>query len=164
MENLTICMGNQKFEQEIEHWINKVYQKCNELGKTLNKDYYPFQCSKESLQNGVELLIIGANPGGNNPFPTNKEINGLFSCGADGSNAFITYKDDPQWKINLTIFHTSLYNGCKHIAKIKCTFAPIKRYNVIRLILDRYKHLRYIFCFFAVLFFPKKCAANEMEF
>ena len=102
-------MGNQKFEQEIEHWINKVYQKCNELGEMLNKDYYPFQCSRESLQQGVELLIIGANPGGSNPFPANKTINGLFSCGNDGSNAYIAYKDDPQWKINkpiLKIFST----------------------------------------------------------
>jgi len=102
-------MENTKFEYELELWIHKVYQKCNELGQILNKDYYPFQCSKESLQKGVELLIIGANPGGNTPFPVNKSIDRLFSCGEDGSNAYIAYKDDPQWKINrpvLEIFDT----------------------------------------------------------
>jgi len=102
-------MKNSKFEQEIEHWIDKVYKKCNELGQILNKDYYPFQCSKESLQKGVELLVIGANPGGNTPFPANKSMDRLFNCGEDGSNAYIAYKDDPQWKINrpvLEIFDT----------------------------------------------------------
>jgi len=102
-------MENSKFEQEVEHWIYNVYKKCNELGQALNKDYYPFQCSKKSLQQGVELLIIGANPGGNKPFPIDKTINRLFSCGEDGSNAYIAYKDDPEWKINrpiLEIFST----------------------------------------------------------
>jgi len=102
-------MKNTKFEHELELWIHKVYQKCNELGQILNKDYYPFQCSKESLQKGVELLIIGANPGGSNPFSANKEIDKLFNCGVDGSNAYIAYENDPQWKINqpvLEIFST----------------------------------------------------------
>ena len=93
-------MEKQKFKQEIDNWLQEVYEKCNEFGEILNKDYYPFQSSKESLQKGVDLLIIGANPHGENSFNQNKEIDGLFNCGSDGYNAFITY---PKWNISVPV-------------------------------------------------------------
>jgi hypothetical protein len=95
-------------------WLQKVFKNCNELGEKLDNDYYPFQSSRKSLIEGVDLLIVGANPRGKSHFCTEKKIDKLFNCGEDDINAFIYYENCKEWKINqpvLKIFSTDNLRG-----------------------------------------------------
>lgn len=92
-------MKNEKtFEQKLEDWLQEVLQKGNEYGQQIGLDFYPFQCSYKSLKPNVDLLIIGANPGGEGGFFERKTIYELFNGGEQ--NAYIAEANNPIWKIN----------------------------------------------------------------
>ena len=88
------------FEEKLEEWLQEVLQKGNDYGQKINLDFYPFQCSRKSLKPNIDLLIIGANPGGEGRFYERRTTDELFNCGANGENAFIAEANNPIWKIN----------------------------------------------------------------
>lgn len=88
------------FESKLNEWLEEVLQKGNEYGQQTTLDFYPFQCSRKSLKYNVDLLIIGANPGGDGKFFKRTTTDDLFNSGANGENAFIAEANNPIWKIN----------------------------------------------------------------
>jgi len=98
--NLSELEGK-SFEEKLEMWLQEVLQKGNDYGQQINLDFYPFQCSRRSLKPNVDLLIIGANPGGEGGFHERKTINELFNGGEQ--NAYIAEANNPIWKINKPI-------------------------------------------------------------
>ena len=91
-------MEKEKFKQEVDNWLNEVLQKGNEFGEQIGLDFYPFQSSYNSLKPEVDLMIIGANPGGEGGFHKRNSILELFNGGEQ--NAYI---ENPQWKISKPI-------------------------------------------------------------
>lgn len=91
-----------QFEEKLQLWLEKVVERCNKLGEAINLDYYPFQCAKSSLKKNVDLLIIGANPGGQNPFKK-RNTEQLFNSVDGINNAYIGEANNDRWKINKPI-------------------------------------------------------------
>ena len=90
------------FEEKLQLWFENVVEKCNIIGETINLDYYPFQCAKSSLKENVDLLIIGANPGGANPY-RKRNTEELFNSSDGINNAYIAESNNDKWKINKPI-------------------------------------------------------------
>ena len=109
-------MDNEKtFEHKLENWLQEVLQNGNEYGRQIGLDFYPFQCSYNSLKPSVDLLIIGTNPGGEGGFSERKTIDKLFNCGANEENAYIAEANNPIWKINKPILEMF---SSEHLRKI----------------------------------------------
>lgn len=87
---------NKEFEAKLYVWQNDVTATCNQYAKEINLDFYPFQSSVEFEP---DLLIIGANPAGNNKYCD--RIRTTENLGSEKRyNAYIAYENDPKWKIN----------------------------------------------------------------
>lgn len=93
-----------QFEGKLQLWLEKVVKECNAVGEKINLDYYPFQCAKSSLKENVDLLIIGANPGGANPFKE-RNTEELYNSPDGINNAYIGESDNKQWRINTPILY-----------------------------------------------------------
>jgi uracil-DNA glycosylase len=107
-------MENEKtFEQQLENWLQEVLKKGNEYGQQIGLDFYPFQCPRKSLKHNADLLIIGANPGGEGKFFKRTYVNDLFNGGEQ--NAYISEANNPKWKINKPILEMFL---SEHLRKI----------------------------------------------
>jgi len=90
------------FEEKLQLWLESVVEKCSIVGEKYNLDYYPFQCAKSSLKENVDLLIIGANPGGENPY-RKRNIEELFNSVDGINNTYIGEANNNEWKINKPI-------------------------------------------------------------
>lgn len=87
---------NKEFEAKLSVWLNDVAATCNKYAKEINLDFYPFQSSVEF---NPDLLILGANPGGEGAYRGRaKQAEELRP--EKGYNAYIAYENDPVWKIN----------------------------------------------------------------
>ena len=96
-----------EFKNKLQAWLEDVATTCDKYAREIDRDFYPFQ--SQVFQN-PELLIIGANPGNDGDYKSFVERNKrgrlsseLSNCGENGENAYIAYKDDPEWKINKPI-------------------------------------------------------------